>query len=226
METPQSTSSPERPRRILGYDRLALGVALWLTALTFFVVVAVLAGLYDRFPGDESITDAFQGIDVPVLGGFLAFVNVLGDAWFYIILSLSLMLLLALLQAGTAAVLVLFAAFLPWLANTALKEWIARPRPSEDLVQVTADASGFSFPSGHTLGTAGLFTVLFFVIPTIVSHRALRWTLQFGCLLAVFAAGPARVYVGVHWPSDAFGGYLLALLFVVPALVLYRALRT
>jgi membrane-associated phospholipid phosphatase len=29
-----------------------------------------------------------------------------------------------------------------------------------------------------------------------------------GCLLVIMLMGPARVYVGAHWPSDVLGGYL------------------
>ena len=115
--------------------------------------------------------------------------------------------------------------FAPRGANSLLKDWVERPRPSDELVDVSTDASGFSFPSGHTVGTAALFGVLFFLLPALVPWRPLRWALQVGCLLVVLAAGPARVYVGAHWPSDVLGGYLLALLFLVPVLVVYRTLN-
>ena len=52
--------------------RLIWGSGLWLALALLFVVLAVLAAFYDRFPADERIAHAIQGIDVPALGGFLA----------------------------------------------------------------------------------------------------------------------------------------------------------
>ena len=69
---------------------------------------------------------------------------------------------------------------------------------------------------------AAFYGLLFFLIPIVVPWRPLRWVLQAGCLLVVLAGGPARVYVGVHWSSDVLGGYLVALLFLLPALAVYQ----
>jgi undecaprenyl-diphosphatase len=190
-----------------------------------FCFLGVLAVFYDRFPADERIAHAIQGIDVTAFGGFMDFTNVVGDGWVSIPIALACTLAFAFVRAGWEALLVLLS-FVPRVFNGLLKEWVERPRPSDELVQVTSDASGYSFPSGHVVGTAVLFGLLFFLIPVLVRWRTPRWALQFGCLLMVLAAGPARVYVGVHWPSDALGGYLLALLFLLPALMLYHALHT
>lgn len=207
-----------------GRSYLVWGIWLWVAVALLFLFLASLAVFYDRFPSDERIAHAIQGIDVPAFGGFLAFVNLLGNAWLYVALTLGLTIAFALARAGGEAVLVLLT-FVPRGLNSLLKDWIERPRPSPDLVESTGDTSGFSFPSGHTVGTTALFGVLFFLIPVVVPWRPVRWALQAGCLLAVLAAGPARVYVGAHWPSDVLAGYLLALLFLVPLLAAYRTLR-
>ncbi len=217
-ETPEPSRA--RSRRSPFVRALLVWLALWL----FFGALAHFAAFYDRFPADERLAHALQDVDVPAFGGFLDFVNFAGDRWTAIGLTLVLTFGFAMVRAGTEAVLVLIA-LIPRAANSFLKEWVERARPSDELVEVTADATGFSFPSGHTVGTAALFAVLFFAIPAVVPWRALRWTLQLGCLLMIAAAGPARVYEGVHWPSDVFAGYLLALLLLTPVIVVYLLLK-
>ncbi|MCH7579595.1 MAG: phosphatase PAP2 family protein [Chloroflexi bacterium] len=205
--------------------RYAAPAALWLIAAAIFIFSAFLAHFYDRFPGDERLTDALQRVDVPALGGYLAFVNALGNVWLHAALVVGVALLLGLMRAGWESLLALYT-FVPSLLNGVVKDWVARPRPSEELVNVPDSIAGFSFPSGHTVSTAALFIVLFFAVSAVVRHRGLRWLLQAGCLLMVVSAGAARVYIGVHWPSDAIAGYLLMALLLVPLLYVYVARRS
>jgi undecaprenyl-diphosphatase len=200
------------------------GVALWTAGAIAFAVLATFAAFYDRFPGDEPTADGLQDAGVPVLGGFFDFINTLGDGGFFIPFVLILAVACLARRAWLEALLVVLV-FVPRNFNDALKGWIERPRPSAGLVEVTDSAASYSFPSGHTVSTAVLFGLVFFLLPALVPWRGPRWLLQAACLLAVAAAGPARVYVGVHWPSDVLGGYLLALLFLAPAIALYRLLR-
>lgn len=186
-----------------------------------FVALAMLASLYDRFPGDEALADALQAFDVPVLGGFFAFINRLGDGWVAVPLAFSLIGALLLVGHRWEALAVL-AALLPRGFHTLVKDAVDRPRPDATLVHVTERADGSSFPSGHTVSTAVLFGVLFFVVPRVVREPLLRAMLQVFCLVVLAAAGPARVYVGVHWPSDVLGGYLLAFLALLPVVALLR----
>jgi undecaprenyl-diphosphatase len=207
-----------------GISLVVFAAALWLATGLLFAVLASFAAIYDRFPSDERIAHAIQAIDVPGFGGFVAFVTQLGDAPVYVSVTLAVALAFALMREGSEAVLMLLT-FAPRAVNSALKDLVERPRPSPDLVDITGEASGFAYPSGHTVGTAVLFGLLFFLLPALVVWRPLRWLLQAGCLLMVAAAGPARVYEGVHWPSDVLAGYLLALLFLVPAAGAYLALK-
>lgn len=194
---------------------------LWSIVGATFVVFAVFARFYDYFPSDIYIAHHIQSIDVPAFGGYVNFVNFIGNDVFYIVLTLLVAGAIVLLRAPIEAVLVLLTIG-PRLLNSAAKGAVARPRPSADLVEVAQHDGGYGFPSGHTVGTAALFGVLFLVLPAVVPSRPLRWLLQLGCLLLIVSAGPARVFVGVHWPSDALGSYLLALIFLIPAVAAYR----
>lgn len=205
-------------------ELLRWGVRVWLAGAVFFLIMAGFAAVYDRFPGDEAVADALQDIDVPVLGGYVEFVNLLGAAWVYIPLTIILTVALGVMRAGWESLLVLYSVGARG-ANSVLKELVERPRPSDDLVNVSETAHGFGFPSGHAVGAAALFAVLFLVLPTVVKWRPARWLLQAACVLAIVSAGPARVYAGVHWPSDVIAGYFLALLAVGPPLIAYLRLR-
>jgi undecaprenyl-diphosphatase len=214
-----SPATPQQPARSTSHvDRL---IALWTVGALAFLVMALFARFYDRFPGDEWLTDVFQSVDVPVLGGYLDFVNILGETWVRAGLAVCIAALVAFRGAGVEGVLVLFA-LLPNLLNNMIKGWVERPRPSDELVDVHKIIDGYSFPSGHTVGTTVLMLAVFVVVPTVVKWKAARWLIQLVCLLFIASAGPARVYVGVHWPSDVVGGYVLALLLAGPVICVYR----
>ncbi|WP_327673329.1 phosphatase PAP2 family protein [Kitasatospora sp. NBC_00458] len=92
------------------------------------------------------------------------------------------------------------------LVRQGLMHGFGRPRPPVGLR--AAAASGFAFPSGHTFTSAvcaGLVTL------AVARTRPdlLRPTVTVAALFAL-AVGASRVYLGVHWPLDVLGGWLLA----------------
>ncbi|MEV6953159.1 phosphatase PAP2 family protein [Streptomyces sp. NPDC051183] len=83
---------------------------------------------------------------------------------------------------------------------------IARPRP--DAVYWAADASRWSFPSGHATTaamTAGLLIAALYLRGSPVPRSSV-------VLIAAWAAtvGLTRIYLGVHWFTDVVGGWLFA----------------
>ena len=93
--------------------------------------------------------------------------------------------------------------------NIILKNLIARARPYatypeliEDLIGIIHVPSSYSFPSGHTVSAMSVaFTVL-------TQHKKL------GSIVLVFAIlmGLSRLYVGVHFPTDVYGGMIVGAL--------------
>ena len=99
---------------------------------------------------------------------------------------------------------VLVAAFASWRLDNVLKEIIERPRPAEELSDLTLrdGASGFGFPSGHTTTAFALAAVLHPLLPG--RWRWVPWVLA-------LAVGLARMYVGAHFPMDVLGGAALGI---------------
>ena len=99
-----------------------------------------------------------------------------------------------------------------------LKHLVPRSRPCRDdavstLVEARWDVSGNrSFPSSHAANSAALATVGSLAYPPI--------TLP--CMLLAFAVGFSRVYLGVHYPLDVFGGWMLGYLSGLVVWILLR----
>ncbi|MFE1316310.1 phosphatase PAP2 family protein [Kitasatospora phosalacinea] len=108
----------------------------------------------------------------------------------------------------TAAVLL---APVGWLAagqllRQALMRSFARPRPPA--AGWAFDASWFAFPSGHAFTSALSAGLLAWAVAR-ARPRAAR-TATAAALLFAAAIGSTRVFLGVHWPLDVLGGWLLA----------------
>ena len=82
-----------------------------------------------------------------------------------------------------------------------IKIIVMRPRPYTELSNLILLDLGtdYSFPSGHTSTSTAMAYVL--------SCEYKRWIL----MLIPVIVGFSRLYIGVHYPSDVLGGFLLGL---------------
>ncbi|WP_181442279.1 phosphatase PAP2 family protein [Streptomyces tateyamensis] len=98
-------------------------------------------------------------------------------------------------------------ALVGWGVEWAVKIAVDRPRPSWP--DPVAQAAGPAFPSGHTMAAA----ITAATLVALVWPRADRRTRIICCTLGGAGAaliGFTRLALGVHWPSDVLGGWLLA----------------
>jgi undecaprenyl-diphosphatase len=80
------------------------------------------------------------------------------------------------------------------------------------------DPTTYSFPSGHALFSLCFYGMLALVVGRIIKSEAMKigvWTVA---SLLVLAIGWSRIYLGVHYPSDVLGGYLVATAWVAALL--------
>jgi membrane-associated phospholipid phosphatase len=90
------------------------------------------------------------------------------------------------------------------ILNLELKDYVRRARPP---YHEAAHASGYSFPSGHSMAAIIAYGMLAYVLAVVIPHRRIRRGLIVGFGVLVFLIGFSRVFLGAHWASDVVGGF-------------------
>lgn len=99
-----------------------------------------------------------------------------------------------------------------------LKEFFARARPLEQVV----DVGGYAFPSGHAFSAMVFFGYLIYL-----SHKHLRLVIlqvlaTIGAFNMIVLIGASRVYLNVHWFTDVLGGFFAGLVWLVLSILIVR----
>ncbi len=89
-------------------------------------------------------------------------------------------------------------------------------------MDVLQELASYSFPSGHVMLYTAFFGFLTFLSFSLLKPSWKRRLLTLFFLSLVFLVGPSRIYLGQHWASDVFAGYLLGSLWLLLAIQLYR----
>ena len=200
-------------------------VLLWIAALCGFIVLAVFAAAYDRFPGDLWLARRLQDIDSSAFARTLNWAADAVSGWGQLVVVPVGAVCLLLARRWLEGLLLLVAPA-AGILHTAVKEIVDRPRPSHELVSWTSRPHTPSFPSGHADSAIVIYGLLFYFITVSVSQPVLRLMGQALCLWVILFTGMQRVYTGVHWPSDVLGGYYLGGLVLAALIALHRRLRS
>lgn len=158
---------------------------------------------------------------MPIIGSLLTFGNGLGEGAFAVGLLVLILLLLPLRYGLAFAFALLATAY----SVNLLKMGFAIPRPFYLLPSLQqAQASGFSFPSGHTTQAAAVIGLLLGWVTKRGEHGG-----YIGLSTAIVSwfalsllAGAARVWLGVHYPTDIVVGIVLGGLIALVSLKVYQ----
>jgi undecaprenyl-diphosphatase len=80
----------------------------------------------------------------------------------------------------------------------------------------------FSFPSGHAMVAIIFYGFLAYVLIRHAKSWKQKVNIFFGGLVVILAIGFSRLYLGVHYVSDVWGGYLLGFLLLTTLIALYE----
>lgn len=139
-----------------------------------------------------------QQVQSPFLNVFFRSITFLGDEVFYLIFFPALLWCIDFKLGIRVGVLFLLSVYF----NTLLKIIFQQPRPFYLLSTIELSyAEGFGFPSGHAQSS-----ILVWLSLAYQMGKRIMWFFAF---FLSFLIGFSRIYLGVHFPHDVVGGWLV-----------------
>lgn len=184
-----------------------VGILLSLAALMLFGQIAeAVVGNEDLTNLDLSLANTLHQSITPAGGKFFTFITWLGS--FPVMLALGIIIGFLLVEHGYRRLLIGWVVGLTGgsLLNLALKAVFQRPRPEFDVP--FAGAIGWSFPSGHAMGSLIGYGLLAYILMRFVRGYWQRIIVLICASMMVLLIGFSRLYLGVHYFSDVIGGYM------------------
>lgn len=187
------------------------------------ILVSLFVGLADEIKENDTL-----GIDrgillfinktsSPFLDAFMVNITKYGGIYFTALVTLAILLYLLKNKRRFDALFVSLGTGGTLLLNMVLKLIFKRTRP--DLWNLLVTEKSYSFPSGHTMITMA------FAITVILLFRENKYKIPISILSLIFAILVAfsRLYLGVHYPTDVLGGWIISIFWV---LLSYRMVYT
>ena len=95
-----------------------------------------------------------------------------------------------------------------FILNCIIKPIMQRPRPPYELQQVIHPHS-FSYVSSHSLVTMTLYGMIIYYTYKYCQNKGIKYSIITISILWILFVGLSRIWLGVHYPTDVLGAYLL-----------------
>ncbi|WP_125709655.1 phosphatase PAP2 family protein [Companilactobacillus zhongbaensis] len=181
-------------------------------------LVATNAALIHDF--DNFFIDLFYQNHTQNLLAKVKFLTNIGGTFWTIVISVALVIILIVKKYYYAAIFLASNKLIVVTLNTIIKDLIRRPRPDHHHFVFE---SSLSYPSGHSSSALSLYIPLLIICWFVFKKISSRVIVSTLATLMIIIIGASRIYLGVHYPSDVFGGYLLALVVLILTILFMRS---
>jgi undecaprenyl-diphosphatase len=159
---------------------------------------------------DQGLLYRFETLHRPWLDKMFKFLSDLDRFQPLVVIAVvACLAFLKLRQYRTAGILAL-AAVAGYCLGEAARQSVQRPRPDVTW-RLIERPSNYSFPSGHALNSMLILTGVALLVARRLPRRRARYILVGLAATLAVLIGISRIYLGVHYPLDVFGGWCAGL---------------
>lgn len=194
-------------------NKIVLNTILSLVFITLVIKVFLNLDLEIDRVGYLIFVDGFRN---DYLTLFFKIVTFLGSASFIVIV---LIFMLIFFKNIYVKKIIFFNVIVITVINQSLKFLFGRVRP---IGYKLAEASGYSFPSGHSMVSMAFYGLLIYLIYKYVKNNRIKWILIIVIAVLIITIGISRIYLGVHYTSDVIAGSTFSSLYLLNVLPYYN----
>lgn len=176
-------------------------------AFLFFVMLGYTVRYYPTslVTVDDTIQNLIRGSLPSHLTQFFKIVTVLGNVFSQMILVTFFAIFFVYKKWKVEALFLITNGLVSGLVVMLFKLIYQRLRPSLEHIVY---AGGFSFPSGHALGSMMIYGALLIIFLGRIKSQQWKYLISFVMIAIIILIGLSRIYLGVHYPTDVLGGFI------------------
>ncbi len=180
-------------------------------SLTLFLIIGIMVrNSTEGILFDVALLEYIHASTNPIILSIMKFISFIGSGYF-LFPVLSGVIIYTLIKKKHYISKVLIASSLgSWILNYILKFLFNRTRPFDFFL---VEQGGLSYPSGHSMVSMSLYLSFAYLICKDQYFKDKKKIIYGAALADVLLMGVSRIYLGVHWPTDIIGGFLMGYIY-------------
>lgn len=186
----------------------------WKWGMLFLATLFFIKIVKNIFEQDIEIFDTiiYKIVSItitPIMTVFFKIITHCGD---WMVMIPTCIILMIFLKNKNQKISVLLNLIVIFALNQVMKLVFNRARPSGN---VLIEASGYSFPSGHSMVSMAFYGFLIYLAYKNIQNITIRNVTCISLSILILLIGISRIYLGVHFASDVAGGFCVSIAYLV-----------